>query len=112
MIPPGVPDFYTRRRLVEPGRVVLSGRAWSGLGPVTRVEVGVDGVWTDAMLSTAVGDFAWRSWTFSWDATTGSHNLACRATDASGNVQPVEQPWNYQGMGNNMVQTLLADVRK
>jgi len=27
-----------------------------------------------------------------------------RATDAAGNVQPVDQPWNYQGMENNMVQ--------
>jgi hypothetical protein len=27
-----------------------------------------------------------------------------RATDSQGNVQPVEQPWNHHGMGNNMAQ--------
>lgn len=57
------------------------------------------------------GEFAWRSWSFEWDATTGDHELACRATDAAGNVQPVEQPWNYQGMGNNLVQTVPVTVR-
>jgi DMSO/TMAO reductase YedYZ molybdopterin-dependent catalytic subunit len=30
MIPPGIPDFFTRRRFVERGRVGLAGRAWSG----------------------------------------------------------------------------------
>src|SRR5512134_993678 len=30
MAPPGVPDWYTRRRLVEHGTVALAGRAWSG----------------------------------------------------------------------------------
>src|SRR6185503_2202466 len=29
MAPPGIPDFYTRRRVVEAGQVALAGRAWS-----------------------------------------------------------------------------------
>jgi hypothetical protein len=32
MVPPGVPDWYTRHRLVERGPVELFGRAWSGNG--------------------------------------------------------------------------------
>jgi hypothetical protein len=36
--------------------------------------------------------------------------VSCRATDAAGNVQPLEQPWNYQGMGNNLVQTVPVSV--
>jgi hypothetical protein len=39
-----------------------------------------------------------------------SRALACRATDAGGGVQPLEAPWNYQGMGNNAVQRLVVDV--
>jgi len=27
MTPPGIPDFFTRRRFLEPGRTVISGRA-------------------------------------------------------------------------------------
>lgn len=33
MIPPGIPDFFTRRRFIDPGRVTLSGRAGPGREP-------------------------------------------------------------------------------
>jgi hypothetical protein len=58
---------------------------------------------TDAELGPHVGDFAWHSWSAQWEATSGEHVLCVRATDEAGNVQPSEQPWNYQGMGNNML---------
>jgi DMSO/TMAO reductase YedYZ molybdopterin-dependent catalytic subunit len=111
MVPPGIPDFFTRRRFVETGPVTLHGRAWCGTAPVERVEVGVDDAWEDAKLAEPVGEWAWRGWTFDWDATTGEHLLTCRATDADGNVQPQKQPWNQQGMGNNLVQEVAVTVR-
>jgi DMSO/TMAO reductase YedYZ molybdopterin-dependent catalytic subunit len=111
MIPPGLPDFFTRQRFLDRGRVQLRGRAWSGAGPVARVEVGIDGNWSDALLADPLGDFAWRAWSFDWHATAGEHQIACRATDTSGETQPLEPPWNYQGMGNNVVQTLTVLVR-
>jgi DMSO/TMAO reductase YedYZ molybdopterin-dependent catalytic subunit len=111
MVPPGIPDFFSRHRFLEPGRTTLTGRAWSGDAPVERVEVAVDGCWTEATLERSLGDFAWRGWTFDWDATPGDHELACRATDAAGNVQPLGAPWNYQGMGNNVVQRVRVTVR-
>jgi DMSO/TMAO reductase YedYZ molybdopterin-dependent catalytic subunit len=111
MTPPGMPDFFTRRRIVDTGPVRLRGRAWSGDGPITRVEVAVDGAWSDASLDGPLGEFAWRGWSWTWDAVAGEHELACRATDGAGNVQPVEQPWNYQGMGNNSVQSVSVTVR-
>ena len=41
MMPPGIPDWYTRHRVVEAGPVELTGRAWSGAGvPIARVAVG------------------------------------------------------------------------
>lgn len=111
MIPPGIPDFYSRRRFVEAGRITLSGRAWSGHGPIEGVEVAVDGAWKEATLGAAIGELAWRGWELEWDAAPGEHELACRATDAAGNVQPLEPPWNYQGMGNNVVQRVAVSVR-
>ena len=45
MVPPGVPDFFTRSRILPPGPVMLTGRAWSGQGAVQRVDVGIDGKW-------------------------------------------------------------------
>ena len=111
MAPPGIPDFFTRRRLLDTGRVTLHGRAWGGRGPVRRVEVGVDGVWGEATLEPPLGDWAWRGWSFDWEAAPGEHELTCRATDADGEVQPLESPWNYQGMGNNGVQSINVTVR-
>ncbi len=111
MVPPGIPDFLTRRRLVDRGRVHLTGRAWSGDGEIVKVEVGVDGDWAAASLAPTVGEFAWRAWSFEWPAEPGEHVLACRATDSSGAVQPVEPPWTEQGMGNNLVQRVDVTVR-
>ena len=106
MIPPGIPDFLTRTRLVESGRATLTGMAWAGRSSVTRVEVSVDGgsAWSDARLEEQHTPYAWQPWSFEWNASPGTHTLCVRATDALGNVQPLEQPWTFHGMGNNMVQ--------
>lgn len=110
--PPGIPDWYTGRRLVERGRVEIEGRAWSGAGvAVTRVELGVDGEWRPAELEPPVERFAWQRWRASWHAEAGEHELACRATDAQGAVQPLAPDWNVGGMGNNAVQRLQVTVR-
>lgn len=112
MLPPGIPDFFTRHRLVDRGDVTLRGRAWSGAAAVVRVEVGVDGIWREAKLSEAsLGPHAWIGWTFAWEAKPGEHELSCRATDASGDVQPLDPPWNRQGFGNNLVQRVGVTVR-
>jgi DMSO/TMAO reductase YedYZ molybdopterin-dependent catalytic subunit len=111
MAPPGFPDFLTRHRIVERGRVALTGRAWSGGGEVTRVEAAIDGTWRDATLGAQVGPHAWRSWSLTWDAAPGEHVLECRATDQTGARQPTDAPWNVQGMGNNLVQRVTVTVR-
>lgn len=111
MIPPGFPDFFTRARTVERGVTRLAGRAWSGGGKIVRVEVGIDGAWSDARVESPLGPFAWHAWSFDWEATVGDHALTCRATDADGEVQPIDPPWNVQGMGNNLVQVVRVTVR-
>ena len=110
MVPPGIPDFYTRRRHLARGPVMLHGRAWSGEGAVTAVEVGIDGKWAPAQLEKPAGAFTWLAWTFPWVADPGEHELVCRARDATGAVQPLEQHWNYQGMGNNVAQCIRVTV--
>lgn len=111
MVPPGIPDFLTRRRIVDAGSVTIVGRAWCGEAPVERVEVGVDSEWSDARLERPLGDWAWSAWSLAWEATPGERVVTCRATDAHGNTQPTEQPWNLQGMGNNLVQEVSVTVR-
>lgn len=58
----------------------------------------------EATLGDPVSPFAWSGWTFQWNARRGRHVLLVRATGTDGNVQPAEQPWNFQGMSNNMTQ--------
>jgi sulfane dehydrogenase subunit SoxC len=111
MIPPGHPDFMSRNRFLTPGTHELSGRAWSGLGEVTQVDVSVDNgqTWTRAQLEPALGRWAWSRWSTQWTVTEpGRYELLARATDATGAVQPVDQPWNVQGMANNMTQRVVV----
>ncbi len=115
MVPPGEPDFFTRRRLLSAGTCELFGRAWSGWAPVVAVEVSVDGgaTWDEGKLSAdPVSPYAWRSWTWTWSASTpGHYELCCRARDASGRTQPVEADWNLHGFANNTVQRVPVTVR-
>jgi DMSO/TMAO reductase YedYZ molybdopterin-dependent catalytic subunit len=112
MVPPGIPDWYSRRRVVERGKVALFGRAWSGRGvPITGVEVAVAGRWREASLDPATGRYAWRGWRFEWHATPGEHELMCRATDADGETQPIEPRFDRGGFGNNAVQRVHVTVR-
>jgi sulfane dehydrogenase subunit SoxC len=110
VVPPGFPDFMSRRRVLPVGRHVLEGRAWSGHGPVVEVEVSVDGgdSWRAAEPDPPVGSFAWRRWTLPWDADLpGRYVLSARAVDATGRAQPTdlaEQPWNRGGFANNSLQ--------
>jgi sulfane dehydrogenase subunit SoxC len=105
MVPPGVPDFLTRERHLEPGPVPLTGRAWSGHGPIERVEISTDGgaSFADAAVDPPLGPHAWRGFRLDWDAQPGEYELCSRATDSAGNTQPLEPPWNLKGFANNAV---------
>jgi DMSO/TMAO reductase YedYZ molybdopterin-dependent catalytic subunit len=107
--PPGMPDWYSGRRLVDAGRVTIMGRAWAA-AVVKRIEFAVDGEWRDAEVEAGDG-LAWQRWQCEWDAKPGEHELACRATDARGSVQPVEPDWNIGGMGNNALHRIQVTVR-
>ncbi len=114
MVPPGIPEFMTRGRTVDAGRVTIEGRAWSGHAPIETVEFSADGgsSWVPAELEgTDLGRWAWRGWSYVWDATPGEHVLACRARDGAGNEQPLEPSWNVGGYANNAVQRVPVSVR-
>jgi sulfane dehydrogenase subunit SoxC len=114
MIPPGIPDFLSRKRHLGAGRTTIEGRAWSGFGAVERVEISDDGgkSWHDADLGDALGPYGWTSWSSEWDARPGEYELCVRATDASGKTQLLdgEQSWNQGGYGVNVVQRVLVQV--
>ena len=80
--------------------------------PVAGVEVSTDGGarWHPARLEPQPSPWAWASWSFTWEATPGSYELCSRATDAAGNTQPLEAPWNTGGYANNAVQRVPVTV--
>jgi sulfane dehydrogenase subunit SoxC len=113
MIPPGIPDFLTRARILAAGPCTLRGRAWSGEAEVTAVEVSTDGgeTWAAAELEPpTLGPWAWRGWRLDWEASPGEYELCCRASDANGNAQPLEPSWNLGGYANNAVQRVAVTV--
>jgi sulfane dehydrogenase subunit SoxC len=114
MVPPGFPDFMSRRRFVALGPCPIRGRAWSGMGPVTGVQASADGghTWHDAVLEDAeLGPHAWRAWSWTWEPDApGDYELWCRARDGAGNEQPVAAHWNVKGYANNEVQSVPVTV--
>ena len=114
LVPPGIPDFLTRRRHLRAGTCPIEGRAWSGWGPVEAVDVSVDGgrAWHEATLEPEPpGPHAWRAWSWVWHADEpGEYELCSRARDAAGNQQPLDPDWNVGGYANNAVHRVPVTV--
>lgn len=103
----------TRGATIPAGTHIVRGKAWSGTGPITTVEIGLtgEGEWLQAQVEPPKGPHQWQDWSFSWEATeAGRHSLRARATDAAGNVQPDVAPWNRLGYGNNAIEITYVDV--
>lgn len=104
----------------EPGETIpdapytIRGKAWSGTGPVTNVEISFtgEGEWYAAELAPTDDPYAWQEWSYEWTPDKqGRFSIRARATDAAGNVQPDLPPWNRLGYGNNAVEIRWVDVR-
>src|SRR2546423_8220368 len=74
-----------RARITDPapGSVIgaetytVRGKAWSGTGPVTKVEVSLtgEGTWYAAQVEPPRGPYHWQDWSFEWEATdVGRHS--------------------------------------
>jgi len=112
-MPPGIPDAISRHRFVPRGTTVLQGKAWSGNGPIVRVEVSTDDrqTWHPATVAAPVSQFAWTPWTFAWNVQKrGEYIISSRATDSAGNIQPLRPFWNQQGMAQNGVERIGVTV--
>jgi DMSO/TMAO reductase YedYZ molybdopterin-dependent catalytic subunit len=81
-------DVPTGNGPVSAGQVTVAGVAWAQHKGVDAVEVRVDaGPWRQARLATVPGIDTWRQWAWDWNATSGTHVLEARATDATGYTQ-------------------------
>jgi DMSO/TMAO reductase YedYZ molybdopterin-dependent catalytic subunit len=112
LVPPGFPDFMSRTRVSRPGTVRLEGRAWSGWGRVTRVEVSVDdgARWVEADLEPGPEACAWTRFSTTWEATPGEHRLLARAVDETGREQQPDGRWSRGGFANNAAEAVRVVV--
>ena len=95
--------------------VTIRGVAWSGdAGPVTAVEVSVDGgrTWKPAtLLRDQRTRFGWRQWAYTWTPPREAYDtILTRARDAAGNTQPFDQEWNPSGYGWNVIPRVGVNV--
>lgn len=73
---------------VAPGTVAVAGVAWAQHRGIEQVEVRVDdGPWREATLAEAISADTWRQWVYEWDAPSGNHTLAVRATGVENDTQ-------------------------
>jgi DMSO/TMAO reductase YedYZ molybdopterin-dependent catalytic subunit len=97
---------------IERGDVTIRGVAWSGVGPIERVEVNTGGAWRQANMIGEASRQAWQRWELVTriDAS-GPAILRARATDCAGRIQPEHAEWNRLGYGNNSIQKVEIRVR-
>jgi DMSO/TMAO reductase YedYZ molybdopterin-dependent catalytic subunit len=93
-------ELAEEARLAAGHRHLLTGRSWSGNGPIHTVEVSTDGgaSWRRADLRGPCRRAAWVRWSIPWTPTQpGPHELRARATDVAGTTQPATVPFNDGG---------------
>jgi DMSO/TMAO reductase YedYZ molybdopterin-dependent catalytic subunit len=97
---------------VPAGAIGVNGSAWSGSAPVTGVSVSTDGgeTWLPAALEPPTGPLAAWIWRCDVVLGPGRHTVMARATDAEGNTQPMDPPWNGRGYANNAVHAVRFEV--
>jgi DMSO/TMAO reductase YedYZ molybdopterin-dependent catalytic subunit len=77
---------------VDAGTVAIGGVAWAQTRGVSAVEVSIDdGEWQAATLADELNDVTWRQWSFAWQATSGRHTIAVRATEKNGPIQTAQR---------------------
>jgi len=85
-------DVPRRGQKIDAGPTTFGGVAWAQHRGIKAVEVRIDdGPWQQAQLGASYSNDTWRLWSFPWNATSGAHTVAVRATDNTGAVQTGDQ---------------------
>lgn len=100
--------------VVAPGPITVAGFAWAGETAIAKVEVSTDNgaTWQPAKLTGSAVAYAWRRFEFAFTATKQeTRTILSRATDASGNAQPVVPQWNPSGYLWNAPDQIRIEVK-
>jgi DMSO/TMAO reductase YedYZ molybdopterin-dependent catalytic subunit len=108
---PKTGGILKKRRNLE-----IRGHAWSGTGTIKKVELSIDfGIhWQECELTREANLYSWAHWkTLLHFNSNGYYEIWARATDTSGNVQPLLSPsWNPKGYYNNACHKIAIKVEK
>ena len=77
----------------------IHGYAHSPSGSISAVEWSDDSgsAWQQATVLEPQVQYSWARFEFAWNAQSGEHTIMTRATDAQGNTQPDDIPFNEKG---------------
>ncbi len=92
------------------------GAAWTGESEVSVVELSTDGGarWEQAQLLGESVPYTWRFWEYYWrtPGEPGAHTVMARATDARGDVQPMQRDIHRGSYMISHVQPIDVEVRR
>jgi sulfite oxidase len=97
-----------------PGVITILGVAWSNASPVVKVEISTDAgnSWSPAKLTGKASKYGFRKWSFTWKAVDGHYTLMSRATNETGQTQPLDPEWNPNGYLYNAAQPRQIQISK
>ncbi|WP_216667814.1 sulfite oxidase [Sporosarcina jiandibaonis] len=102
------------RDILDTGKHLIKGIAWTGKGTITKVEVSTDNGQTWSNVKVNKGDnkgYKWVSWSHVWViAEKGEYRIMSKATDSFNRVQPLTPLWNRKGYGYNAVDEIMVKV--
>ncbi|MED4205540.1 sulfite oxidase [Neobacillus mesonae] len=103
------------REILNRGKHLIKGIAWTGAGTITKVEVSTDNGsnWYTAQIETqnSSENYAWTSWTYEWYAPEkGEYTILLKATDSRNRTQPSVPYWNRKGYGYNAIDKVRVKV--
>ena len=100
--------------ILNTGKHLIRGIAWTGKGYITKVEVSTDNghTWSNVKIDyTDNTGYEWISWSHEWTIfEKGEYTIMSKATDSYSRIQPTIPLWNRKGYGYNAIDKIKVKI--
>ncbi|MFP5115573.1 sulfite oxidase [Bacillaceae bacterium C204] len=100
--------------VLNTGKHLIKGIAWTGKGYITRIEVSTDNgqTWSNTKIENKNADvYDWVSWSYEWSILEkGEYTILSKATDSTNRIQPTTPFWNKKGYGYNAIDKIKVKI--